>query len=125
MRNAAKLVSKIDPKLIVDGEMQADTAVNPSIVERIFPFCKVQDGANILVFPDLNSGNIAYKLIQQLSECEVMGPFLLGINKPANVMQRTCNVQDIINTIVLTAVEAQAYKQRSKKQTTAKKNGRK
>ncbi len=124
MRNAAKLVSKINPKLIVDGEMQADTAVNPSIVERIFPFCNIQDGANILVFPDLNSGNIAYKLIQQLSECEVMGPFLLGINKPANVMQRTCNVQDIINTIVLTAVEAQAYKQRAKK-TTAKKNGRK
>ncbi len=125
MQKAAKLVSEINPKLTVDGEMQADTAVNPTIVERIFPFCNIKDGANILVFPDLNSGNIAYKLIQQLSECEVMGPFLLGINKPANVMQRTCNVQDIINTIVLTAVESQAYRQRTKKQTTSKKNGRK
>jgi len=125
MREAARIVSEIDPKLIVDGEMQADTAINPSIVERIFPFCKIQDGANVLVFPDLNSGNIAYKLIQQLSECEVMGPFLLGINKPANVLQRTCHVQSVINTIVLTAVESQAYKQRTKKQSSAKKNGRK
>ncbi len=121
MRKATEIINQIDPKLIVDGEMQADTAINPTIVERIFPFCNIKDGANILIFPDLNSGNIAYKLIQQLSECAVMGPFLLGINKPANVLQRTCTVQDIINTVVLTAVEAQAYKFRAK----AKKNGRK
>ncbi len=122
MKTAAELVKTISPNLIVDGEMQADTAINPSIVERIFPFCEIKDGANILVFPDLNSGNIGYKLIQQLSECEVMGPFLTGINKPANVMQRTCGVQDVINTIVLTAVECQAYAERLKR---PKKNGRK
>ena len=61
------------------------------------------------MFPNLDAGNIAYKLVQQLSGGEVLGPFLLGTKKPANVLQRTCNVNDVINTIVLTSLEAQAY----------------
>lgn len=109
MQEAARLVRENHPELIVDGEMQADTAVNPDIMKRIFSFSEIKNGANILIFPNLDSGNIAYKLIQQLSGGEMMGPFLLGVKKPANVLQRTCTVNDIVNTIVLTSLEAQAY----------------
>lgn len=113
MQLAAKLVKERHPDLIVDGEMQADTAVNPDIVERIFPFCDIKGGANILLFPNLDAGNIAYKLVQQLGGGEVLGPFLMGVKKPANVLQRTCTVDDIVNTIVLTALEAQAYEEQA------------
>lgn len=109
MQRAADIVREKHPELIVDGEMQADTAVSPDIMKRIFPFSSIKTGANILIFPNLDSGNIAYKLVQQLSGGEVLGPFLLGTKKPANVLQRTCTVNDIINTIVLTSLEAQAY----------------
>lgn len=111
MHEAAQIVKRRHPDLIVDGEMQADTAVNPDIVERIFPFCDIHGGANILVFPTLDAGNIAYKLVQQLGGGEVLGPFIMGIRKPANVLQRTCTVDDIVNTIVITALEAQAYRE--------------
>lgn len=111
MQEAARLVKSHHPNMIVDGEMQADTAVNPEIIERIFPFCEIKGGANILIFPNLDAGNIAYKLVQQLGGAEVLGPFLMGVKKPANVLQRTCTVDDIMNTIVLTALEAQAYKE--------------
>jgi malate dehydrogenase (oxaloacetate-decarboxylating)(NADP+) len=113
MRQAAEIVKKRYPHLIVDGEMQADTAVNPDIVERIFPFCEIKNGANILIFPNLDSGNIGYKLVQQLGGGEVIGPFLMGIRKPANVLQRTCTVDDIVNTVALTALEAQAFGENS------------
>jgi malate dehydrogenase (oxaloacetate-decarboxylating)(NADP+) len=111
MREAAEIVRKNYPHYIVDGEMQADTAVNPDIVERIFPFCEVKNGANILVFPNLDAGNISYKLVQQLGGAEVIGPFLMGVKKPANVLQRTCTVDDIVNSTALTALEAQAIKE--------------
>lgn len=111
MQEAARLVKQRHPDLIVDGEMQADTAVNPDIVERIFPFCEIEGGANILIFPTMEAGNIAYKLVQQLGGGEVLGPFLMGVKKPANVLQRTCTVDDIVNTMVITALEAQAYKE--------------
>lgn len=111
MNEAARIVRERYPDLIVDGEMQADTAVNPEIAKRIFPFCEIKDGANILIFPTLDASNIAYKLVQQLSGCEVLGPFLMGVKKPANVLQRTCTSDDIVNTIVVTALEAQAYQE--------------
>lgn len=109
MQKAAKILREKFPELIVDGEMQADTAVNPEIIQRLFPFSNIKNGANILIFPNLDAGNIAYKLVQQLSGAEVLGPFLLGTKQPANVVQRTCTVNDIVNTIVLTSLEAQAY----------------
>jgi malate dehydrogenase (oxaloacetate-decarboxylating)(NADP+) len=108
MREAAEIVRKHYPHYLVDGEMQADTAVNPDVVERIFPFCEIKNGANILIFPNLDAGNISYKLVQQLGGAEVIGPFLMGVKKPANVLQRTCTVDDIVNTVALTALEAQA-----------------
>ncbi len=109
MAMAARLVKEQHPEYIVDGEMQADTAVNPRIVESIFPFCEIKDGANILMFPNLDSGNIAYKLLQQLGGGEVIGPFLIGVNKPAHVVQRTGVVDDIFNTAALAALQAQAF----------------
>lgn len=109
MAEAARLVSKQHPEFIVDGEMQADTAVSPRIVDSIFPFCKIKDGANILMFPNLDSGNIAYKLLQQLGGGEVIGPFLIGVNKPAHIVQRTGTVDDIFNTAAITALQCQAF----------------
>ncbi len=111
MKKAADIVRKHFPNYVVDGEMQADTAVNPEIIDRIFPFSSIKDGANILIFPNLDSGNIAYKLLQQLGGGEVIGPFLMGVKKPANVLQRTCSVDDIVNTVALTALQAQAMKE--------------
>ena len=115
MREAARLVKKWYPDWIVDGEMQADTAVNPNVVRNIFPFCQIKKGANILIFPNLDSGNIAYKLVQQLGAGEVLGPFLMGITKPANVVQRTSTTEDMANTIVMTCLKVQAYKEFSLK----------
>ena len=111
MRSASLLVKKWYPDWIVDGEMQADTALNPNIVKNIFPFCQIKEGANVLIFPNLDSSNIAYKLVQQLGEGEVLGPFLMGIKKPANVVQRTGVTEDILNTIIMTCLKVQAYKE--------------
>ena len=108
MKEAVEIVKKHNPDFLVDGEMQADSAVNPDVIKRIFSFCKIKDGANILLFPNLDAGNIAYKLVQQLGQAEVIGPFLLGLNKPAHVVQRTSVTDDIFNTIVLTSMHHQA-----------------
>lgn len=110
MKKAAEIVRKLRPDLMVDGDMQADTAVNPSIVERIFPFSTLKGGANILIFPNLESANICYKLMQQIGKVEVLGPFLMGVRRSANVLQRTSTVDQIVNSCVLTALEAQYIK---------------
>ncbi len=110
MKHAAELVRERHPHIAVDGDVQADTAVNPDIVQRIFPFCRIQEGANILLFPNLESSNIAYKLLQQLGKVEVIGPFLMGIRKAANVLQRTTTVESIVSTVALTSLEAQFYR---------------
>jgi malate dehydrogenase (oxaloacetate-decarboxylating)(NADP+) len=115
MKRATEIINARKPNLICDGDMQADTAVNPDIVERIFPFCEIKDGANILIFPNLDASNISYKLLQQLGKGEVIGPFLIGIRNSANVLQRTTTVDGIINSVVLTALEAQHLQQKRKK----------
>jgi malate dehydrogenase (oxaloacetate-decarboxylating)(NADP+) len=111
MRQAAELLRKKRPSYLVDGDIQADTAVNTEIIERIFPFCRFKDGANILVFPNLEASNIAYKLLQQLGKVEVIGPFLMGVRKAANVLQRTTTVESIVNSVVLTSLEAQYFRE--------------
>jgi len=110
MKRAAEIVRQLRPDLMVDGDMQADTAVNPTIKERLFPFSTLQGGANILIFPNLESANITYKLIQQVGKVEVIGPFLTGIRRSANVLQRTTTVDGIVNSVVFTALEAQFIK---------------
>lgn len=111
MQKAAELVKQKRPDYIVDGDIQADTAVNSELLTRIFPFSPLKDGANILIFPNLEASNIAYKLLQQLGKGEVIGPFLMGVRKSANVLQRTTTVETIVNSVVLIALESQYLKE--------------
>ena len=112
MKKAAEIVRKIRPDLVVEGDMQADTAVNSEIQNRIFPFSQLGGEANILIFPNLESANISYKLLQQLGKVEVIGPFLMGVRRAANVLQRTTTEETIFSSVVLTALEAQIIKDR-------------
>jgi malate dehydrogenase (oxaloacetate-decarboxylating)(NADP+) len=107
MQKAAQLVKQLRPDLHCDGELQADTALNADILAESYPFADVQGGANVLIFPDLNSGNIAYKLIQRLAGADVIGPITCGMDKPANVLQRHSDLNDILHLTALTVVEAQ------------------
>jgi malate dehydrogenase (oxaloacetate-decarboxylating)(NADP+) len=107
MQKAAQLVKQLRPDLHCDGELQADTALNGDILAESYPFADVQGGANVLIFPDLNSGNIAYKLIQRLAGAEVIGPITCGMDKPTNVLQRHSDLNDILHLTALTVVEAQ------------------
>lgn len=111
MKLARELVKKLDPYLPVEGDIQADAAVNKEILKRIFPFNELSDGANILVFPNLESSNICYKLLQQVGKVEVIGPFLMGVRRSANILQRTTTVEGIVNSVVLTSLEAQYIKE--------------
>ena len=90
--------------------MQADTAVVPEIVENEFPFSDLKGKANVLVFPDLNSGNIAYKLMARIGQATVIGPVLMGMKKPIHVLQRGATVDDIINMTAIAVAEAGAKK---------------
>ncbi len=110
MQRAAEIVRQKRPDLIVDGEMQADAAVDPRIIKEQFPFCEIKDGANVLIFPDLNSGNISYKLMQRLGGAEAIGPILMGVTKPANTMQRAVDVNDIVNMAAITAIQCQSLR---------------
>ena len=97
VRTAKQIINEQAPFLQVEGEMQADTAVVPDIINENFPFHSLTGGANILVFPDMQAGNIAYKLLQRLGNAHVIGPIVLGINKPSYVMQRHASVNEIFN----------------------------
>ncbi|RKY92888.1 MAG: NADP-dependent malic enzyme, partial [Ignavibacteriae bacterium] len=106
VRDAVKLVKSMRPELIIDGEMQLDTAVVPEILKTEFPFSDLKGRANILIFPDLNSGNIAYKLMARIGQATVIGPILMGMRKPIHVLQRGATVEDIINMTAIAVVEA-------------------
>ncbi len=107
VRRAVELVRARRPDLEIEGEMQVDAAVLESVRSQEFPFSKLTGDANVLVFPDLNSGNIGYKLLWRLGGAEVIGPVLMGMNKPVNVLQQGASVQDVVNLAAMTAVRAQ------------------
>jgi malate dehydrogenase (oxaloacetate-decarboxylating)(NADP+) len=109
VQNAVSIINKIRPELEVDGEMQADTAVVNEILEKEFPFSKLSGSANVLIFPNLSSGNIAYKLISRLTDATVIGPILMGMKKPIHVLQRDSTVDDIINMSAIAVVEAKKH----------------
>ena len=100
---ATEILHKERPDLVVDGEMQVDTALNSSLRKKEFSFSKLNDNANVLIFPDLNSANIGHKLLTNLGDVTSIGPVLLGLKKTANVLQQEASVQEIINMIYLTA----------------------
>jgi phosphate acetyltransferase len=104
--NATSLARSMDPGLSIDGELQADAALVESIGNSKAPGSLVAGHANVLVFPDLNSGNIAYKLVQRLAGAEAIGPILQGMAAPINDLSRGCSVSDIINMIAITANQA-------------------
>jgi len=106
VRRATELVKAQAPDLIVEGEMQADTAVVAELLEE-FSFSKLKSPANILIFPDLSSGNICYKLLRRLGGAEAIGPILMGMNKPVHVLQRSDEVSDVINMAAIAVVDAQ------------------
>ena len=106
VKKAVEIVRNVRPDIMVDGEMQADTAVVPSIIEKDFPFSTLKGGANVLVFPDLNSGNIAYKLMARIGGATVIGPVLCGMKKPVHVLQRGATVDDIFNMTAIAVVDS-------------------
>ena len=107
VRRATEIVRKRAPELEVDGEMQADTAVVDGILSETYPFSRLKRVANVLVFPCLEAGNIAYKLIQRLADAEAVGPILVGLNKPVHVLQRGAEVDEIVDMAAIAAVDAQ------------------
>jgi malate dehydrogenase (oxaloacetate-decarboxylating)(NADP+) len=106
VRRAVEIVKERNPELIIDGEMQADTAVVQELLDH-FSFSKLRNTANVLVFPDLNAGNIAYKLLARLGGAEAIGPILMGMQKPVHVLQRGDDVSDIVNMAAITVVDVQ------------------
>jgi malate dehydrogenase (oxaloacetate-decarboxylating)(NADP+) len=110
MRQATEILKKIRPEIVVDGDIQADSAVNQELLSRLFPFSHLKEPANVLIFPNLESSNISYKLMQQLGRGEILGPFLMGVRRACNVLQRTTTVENIINSVVFTVLSAQVIK---------------
>jgi malate dehydrogenase (oxaloacetate-decarboxylating)(NADP+) len=106
VREAVRIARERFPETPMDGEMQADTAVVREIIDETYPFSAVKD-PNILIFPNLDAGNIAYKLLSRLGGAQVIGPILMGLSKPVHVLQRGASVNDIVNVAAVAAVEAQ------------------
>ncbi|WP_439182614.1 NADP-dependent malic enzyme [Carboxylicivirga taeanensis] len=108
VRNAVEYLHENYPDLLVDGEMQANYAFNPELRASRFPFSKLGNReVNTVIFPSLSSGNIAYKMMNELGQAEIIGPILLGIKKPIHVLQQQCSVREIVDMAAITAVDAQ------------------
>jgi len=109
-REAVRKLHEEHPEIVVDGEMQGNFAINNEMLAANFPFSDLNgQAANTLVFPNLESGNIAYKLLQELGDAEAIGPILLGMNKPVHVLQLDSSVREIINMITIAVVDVQSY----------------
>jgi len=106
VRRATELVKQAHPEMMIDGEMMADTALVPEILEEDYPFSTLKGGANVLIFPDLGSANIAYKLMLRIGGAEALGPILVGMSKPVHVLQRGATVEEIVNMAAIAVAHA-------------------
>lgn len=112
VRKAVKILHEKYPQIMVDGEMQGNFAINNEMLKDNFPFSRLVGGpANTLVFPNLESGNIAYKLLQELGEAEAVGPILLGLKKPVHIVQLGSSVREIVNMVTIAVLDVQAKEQ--------------
>ena len=107
MADAARIVRQRDPSLIVDGEMQADTAFSEEVLAGRYPFSALKEAANVLIFPNLSAGNIAYKLLTQLGGATAIGPILVGMQHPVHVLEQGADVQEIVNMAAVAVIDAQ------------------
>ncbi|MDQ3243776.1 MAG: NADP-dependent malic enzyme [Gemmatimonadota bacterium] len=104
---AVQLLREREPALVVDGEMQADTAFDEELLRSAYPFSSLTERANVLIFPNLSAGNIAYKLLHHLGGATAIGPILVGMNRPVHVLERGADVQDIVNMAAVAVMDAQ------------------
>ena len=121
-RQAVKILHENYPEILVDGEMQANFAINTRLLNNNFPFSILNGSpANVLVFPNLESGNIAYKILQELGGAEAVGPILLGLNKPVHVLQLDSSVREIVNMVTIAVVDVQSKEDDRKEKVSSKK----
>lgn len=113
VREATRIARELNPALLIDGELQADAALVPSVGSSKAPGSAIAGKANVLVFPTLEAGNIGYKLVQRLGNAEAVGPVLQGMAAPVNDLSRGCSVNDIYNMVAITANQAIGLKQNS------------
>jgi len=116
VRRAVEIIRQRDPDLIVDGEMQANTALSDEFLKGTYSFSRLNAEANVLIFPNLDAGNIGYKLVQRLANAEIVGPILVGMNKPVYVLQRGDEVKDIVTAAAVAVVQAQNLRAQSEKE---------
>jgi malate dehydrogenase (oxaloacetate-decarboxylating)(NADP+) len=112
---AAKKAKAKYPGLIIEGDIQANTALSTELQQENYPFSELaKEGANTLIFPDLTSGNIAYKLLMELGGAEAIGPVLMGMNKPVHILQLGSSIRDIVNMVAIAVVDAQHHEKKNK-----------
>jgi len=107
VREATRLVREKQPDLIVDGEMQADTAVVPELIDELYPFSRLEDSANVLIFPDLQSANVSFKLLHRLGGAQAIGPILMGLDRPVQLLQQSSEVDDVVYMSAIAVLGAQ------------------
>ena len=109
VQEAVRIVRKRKPDLMIDGEMQGDTAVVPEIIKDMYPFSQLKKGANVLIFPELQSGNIAMNLLRQLGNAESIGPIQIGLTSPVHIIRKTASVEEIVRITAFAVVDAQKW----------------